>query len=129
MNDLLDDMFDTEGVSVVRPTIIDIWKTISVELEDMWVITNIEWDKKYEIFFDRDVVKGISDFKLTDVSFQKFFQRRHDGYIDVGDECISHQHHILAYYDVGHRCKSLRICLKIENFIEFGIRLNFMSPT
>lgn len=57
-------MFDTEGVSVVRPTIIDIWKTISVELEDMWVITNIEWDKKYENFFDRDVVKGISDFNF-----------------------------------------------------------------
>ena len=57
-------MFDTEGVSVVRPTIIDIWKTISVELEDMWIITNIEWDKKYENFFDRDVVKGISDFKI-----------------------------------------------------------------
>ena len=65
MNDLLDDMFDTEGISTVRPTIIDIWKTISVELEDMWVITNIEWDKKYENFFDRDVVKGISDFKVT----------------------------------------------------------------
>ena len=64
MNDLLDDMFDTEGVSVVRPTIIDIWKTISIELEDMWIITNIEWDKKYEKFFDRDVVKGISDFKM-----------------------------------------------------------------
>ena len=58
-------MFDTEGVSVVRPTIIDIWKTISVELEDMWIITNIEWDKKYENFFDRDVVKGISDLKTT----------------------------------------------------------------
>ena len=27
---------------------------------------------------------------------------------------ISHQHHILAYYDVGDRCKSLRICLKTE---------------
>ena len=72
MNDLLDDMFDTEGVSVVRPTIIDIWKTISVELEDMWVITNIEWDKKYENFFDRDVVKGISDFNFA-VSTQKKF--------------------------------------------------------
>ena len=75
MNDLLDDMFDTEGVSVVRPTIIDIWKTISVELEDMWVITNIEWDKKYENFFDRDVVKGISDFNLA-VSTQIQFRDR-----------------------------------------------------
>ena len=65
-------MFDTEGVSVVRPTIIDIWKTISVELEDMWIITNIEWDKKYEKFFDRDVVKGISDFKMY--FFRKIFE-------------------------------------------------------
>ena len=30
---------------------------------------------------------------------------------------ISHQHHILPYYDVGDRCKSLRICLKMAKKI------------
>ena len=30
---------------------------------------------------------------------------------------ISHQHHTLAYYDVGDRCKSLRICLKMEKIL------------
>jgi len=39
---------------------------------------------------------------------------------------ICHKLPILAYYDVGVRFNSLRICLKMK---KFGTRLNFMSAT
>ena len=70
------------------------------------------------------------------------------GYIDVGDGCwrpnvlmtrfgcwqqvtppisnISHRHRILAYYDDGDRCKSLRIWLKLDKIV-LNLASNWIS--